>query len=82
MLNEKFQNFEELINFYLGDKEAKIERSEIKGNDLGIYLLVHYTLSDSYAKQENLCYKKRTLEILLQRKEGNEGSPISSYARR
>ncbi|MBY6773659.1 hypothetical protein FDC64_11265 [Clostridium botulinum] len=80
-INE-FAKFEEMIKFHLSDEDSQIEGSEIKENNLGVYLLVHYIVSDSYAEKENLWHKKRTLEILLKRKEGNEGSPILSYGRK
>ncbi|WP_061311274.1 hypothetical protein [Clostridium botulinum] len=81
-LNEEFVKFEEMIKSHLSDEDSQIEESEIKENNLGVYLLVHYIVSDSYAEKNNLWNKKRTLEILLKRKEGNEGLSISSYARK
>ena len=76
---EEFKAFEGIIDTYMVDKDAKITGSEIVENELGTYVLIHYTISDKMLKTENLIYKTRTMEILLKRNKINEGLPISSY---
>lgn len=76
----KFEVFENLIQFYLCDPDATIKDCRIEETDLGIYLLVNYTVTDKYAKENDLDYKNREMEILLKRKPNNEGTPIGSYA--
>ncbi|BDR74327.1 hypothetical protein K144316041_p21660 (plasmid) [Clostridium tetani] len=79
MNNNKFEVFEGLIQTYLCDPDSTIKDCQLKENDLGVYLLVNYTITDKYAKENDLDYKNRTMEILLKRK-NSEGAPISSYA--
>lgn len=80
MLSEKFEIFEDLIQSYIIDPNADIKDCQLEENNLGIYLLVNYTVTDKYMKENDLYYKNRTMKILIKRKKGNEGAPISSYA--
>ena len=80
MLSEKFKIFEDLIQSYIIDTNATIKDCQLEENNLGIYLLINYAITDKYMKENDLYYKNRTMKILIKRKEGNEGAPISSHA--
>ena len=80
MLSEKFKIFEDLIQSYILDPNADIKDCQLEENNLGIYLLINYTVTNKYMKENDLYYKNRTMKILIKRKEGNKGTPISSHA--
>ena len=73
-------NFEKEIKNYLCDDNAIITGSEVKKNSLGsTCLYMTYTISEDYADKNELYCLNREMCIILQRAEGDESTPISSY---
>ena len=75
------KDFEQKIRFYIGDNNAIITGSEVRKNSIGsTCLYVTYTISKDYAEENELYYLNREMCIILQRSEGDESTPITSYA--
>ena len=78
---EKFEMFEEMIKIYLCDENAVITKCRVELNNLGsTVLIVNYTVSDVYAKNNDLWHKNRIMEIMLKRNKGDESPAIMSFA--
>lgn len=77
---ENYQIFEDLINLNLCDNNATITGCKLGEHFGSTVLKVFYTVSDEYAKKEELNYKERIMEIVLRRGPQNQGLPVCSYA--
>jgi len=79
-MGENYRTFEDLISFNLCDKDATITGCKLFARDGLTSIIVTYAVSDEFARKENLRYRNRIMEIVLQRGETFEGLPIMSYA--
>lgn len=66
----------------LEDKNAIIKEVGFKYNHLGSKVLyIEYTISQEYAKEYDLLYLNRVMEIIVDRVEGDESLSKTSFAK-